>query len=322
VTIFDAAVAGGGPAGAAAAMTLARRGARVALCDLRNVSTTGRTVVGESLVPSAKILLAELGVWDRFVADGHMPCYGNLSAWGSDEIAESDFIRSPFGHGWHLDRAKFDAMLRDAAVEAGAERVDALPDARWTIDATGRASAIARAHGVKRVHEDALLAFFATYRSATNTDEDSRTLVESAPDGWFHTALLPNRERVVTYFTDEKRPFDVTPTKHIRRILEEHRYEQSSEVRATDARTSRLEQLHGDGWIATGDAAISFDPLSSQGIVAALYSGVKAANAVLSGGLSEYESAIRTLWNAFLINRKSWYSVETRWRTPFWERRQ
>lgn len=316
---FDAAVAGSGPAGAAAALMLARRGARVALFDPR----PSHKVVGESLVPSVKILLTELGVWDRFVADEHAPCYGNLSAWGSDELAEVDFIRSPFGHGWHLDRASFDAMLRDAAYGAGAVRVDALPDARWTIDATGRAHAIARARGAKRVHEDALVAYYATFRSDRGTDEDSRTLVEAVSDGWFHTALLPDGKRVVTYFTEDRKAFEqLDATKHIRRILEEHHYEQASVIHATDARSSRLQQFHGSDWLAAGDAALSFDPLSSQGIVAALYSGVKAANAVHSGDLSAYDAAMTTLWDAFLINRKAWYSVETRWRTPFWLRRR
>ena len=43
-------------------------------------------------------------------------------------------------------------------------------------------------------------------------DQDSRTLVESVPQGWFHTALLPSGERLVTYFTDAGTPWAKTAT--------------------------------------------------------------------------------------------------------------
>ncbi|HEY0372671.1 MAG TPA: tryptophan 7-halogenase [Thermoanaerobaculia bacterium] len=314
MTEYDVAIAGAGPAGSAAAIALARGGARVALHD-RGVSRA----IGESLVPSASTLLAELGVLDRFLADAHAPCYGNLSAWGTSELAEQDFIRSPYGHGWHLDRARFDAMLRDAARDAGATLVDVLPDARMTIDATGRASAIARARGVRRVTHDQLIAFFAVFTTERQTDHDSRTLVESAPEGWFHTARLPNATRVVTFFTDEGPPrLPIESTVHVAAILADHGYTQAGPIRSADARSARLEHFHGDDWLAVGDAALSFDPLSSQGILAALYSGVKAANAVLSGELDAYSAALTSLWDAFVTNQKAYYAMETRWRTPFW----
>ena len=347
MTQYDVAIAGAGPAGSATAIALARGGARVAVWDPR----PSRVVVGESLVPSARTLLAELGVWERFLADGHAPCYGNLSAWGSSELAEQDFIRSPYGHGWHLDRGRFDGTLREAAREAGAAFVEELPSARWAVDATGRASAVARGRGVKRIVCDRLVAFFATCRSESGTDEESRTLVESAAEGWWHTARLPEGTRVVTWFTDgdlgapaSSRPVRRLPggpgetrrqdaagpagwkpalrlTTHVSRALSEHGYVQCGDVRSADARSARLERFHGEDWIAVGDAALSFDPISSQGILSALYSGVKAANAILSGGLEAYDSAMTSLWDAFSVNQKAVYAVETRWRTPFWQRR-
>jgi flavin-dependent dehydrogenase len=44
----------------------------------------------------------------------------------------------------------------------------------------------------------------------------------------------------------------------------------------------------GDSWLAVGDAASTFDPLSSQGIVKVLRSGVCASYAIadpLTGGI-------------------------------------
>ncbi|MBV8234964.1 MAG: tryptophan 7-halogenase, partial [Acidimicrobiia bacterium] len=124
---FDAAVAGGGPAGAAAALALARAGRRVLLIEK---SPEGPPRAGEALPPAARPLLRDLGLLDRLAAEGHLPCYGNLSVWGSDEPHTADFLFNPYGHGWHLDRRRFDAMLRDAARDAGAElRVGRLIDA-------------------------------------------------------------------------------------------------------------------------------------------------------------------------------------------------
>src|SRR5260370_25731377 len=41
----------------------------------------------------------------------------------------------------------------------------------------------------------------------------------------------------------------------------------------------RLSPACGQGWLAVGDAAIAFDPLSSQGIMTAIYSAQKAGAA-------------------------------------------
>ena len=45
----------------------------------------------------------------------------------------------------------------------------------------------------------------------------------------------------------------------------------------------------GDGWVAAGDAACAFDPLSGQGIFKALDGGMRAAEAValFAGELAE-----------------------------------
>ena len=134
-------------------------------------------------------------------------------------------------------------------------------------------------------------------------DQDSRTLVESVPQGWFHTALLPSGERLVTYFTDVGTPWAkqatsregflalIQDTVHMSRKLETHGYTTAAKPQATDARTSRLERFHGEGWLAAGDAGIALDPLSSQGILSALYSGLKAGKAVI-GSLSGDRAAL------------------------------
>lgn len=351
-------VLGAGPAGAATALAVARAGLPVLLAGARPAEGFR---VGESLVPAARNLLEALGVWEAFQADGHRPCYGNLSAWGGPELAETDFIRSPWGPGWHLDRARFDALLVRQAEEAGAEtwqnaRVRAVercgtswelgfetaggPRAvrgAWLVDATGRTRRLAGELGVEVVVEDRLLAFWLLFRAAPEPqeggDQESRTLVEAAPEGWFHTALLPSGERIATLFTDAGSAWATTAktqagflellrqAPHIAARLERHGYLPAGEPRATDARSSRLARFSGDGWLAVGDAACAFDPLSSQGLYFALYSGLKAGEA-LAGDGDGYDARIGAVWDAFLVGKREFYRAEGRWRErPFWLRR-
>src|SRR5262249_31727188 len=77
--------------------------------------------VGETLPPEIRRLLEPLGVWTQFLADGHLRSPGITSMWGSKRPLDQDLIFNPYGSGWHVDREKFDRMLADAAVAAGAK---------------------------------------------------------------------------------------------------------------------------------------------------------------------------------------------------------
>src|SRR5262245_1187591 len=214
--VYEAVVVGGGPAGAAAAIMLARAGRRVLLLEAASATADK---IGEALPPAARPLLQALGVWEHFVAAGKLPCSWNLSAWGTSHLQCPDFIFDPNGHGWHLHRPRFDALLRREAALAGAAACTAtalrtkvqrlsdgqwyltlLPDGearhiccRWLIDATGRRCTIARWQGARRRSADTLIALAAVFSPAAEArqvDQDSRTLIEAAPDGWWYTALL------------------------------------------------------------------------------------------------------------------------------------
>lgn len=355
-------VAGGGPAGAAAAIVLARSGRRVLLAS----GAQGDAFrVGEAVPPAVRPLLRDLGVLDRFLADAPLPCYGNVSVWGGDEPAATDFIFDPNGHGWHLDRARFDATLRDAARDVSAEvlsaarLVGAVRDGAnwqvtlsnsegddeelrcdWLIDATGRRAAVARRVGATRLRDDRLVAFYARFRSAVGADRDSRTAIEANPDGWWYTALVPSGERVVAFLTDADLvdraamlstagfSQQLGASRYVRGVLTDHRYEAVGAPHGADAGTARLERVTGVGWVAVGDAAVSFDPLSSQGILTALFTGLRAGQAIdraLAGdptGLDGYVRRVDEIDRAYRRHRAVYYAAEGRWPDrPFWRRR-
>jgi 2-polyprenyl-6-methoxyphenol hydroxylase-like FAD-dependent oxidoreductase len=71
------AVIGNGPAGSAVALMIAKSGLSVALCgdtDYKGLK------IGECLSARVKPILIQLGLWEQFVIDLHMPSYGNRSS--------------------------------------------------------------------------------------------------------------------------------------------------------------------------------------------------------------------------------------------------
>jgi flavin-dependent dehydrogenase len=362
---FAAVIVGGGPAGAAAAISLARVGQRVLLVD----DSSRGFRLGETLAPAVRPLLRDLGVLEQFLGDGHLPCYGNVSAWGSSEAEFTDFVFNPHGHGWHLDRARFDAMLRYEARECGATvlsearftsaqqekggwhvalrmgdawRCSEVVQTGWLIDGTGRRAVVARQLGAQRIHEDRLVAFYARFRPSESAirDEDSRTIIEAAPDGWWYSSLIPSGERIVAFLTDSDLADRVAlhsapgfkgllgESRHVGYLLTSYGYEPNGDPRGADAGTARLDCFGGPGWLSVGDAALSFDPLSSQGMLNALYMGMKAGQAIahsLSGDpvlLDEYLQRVEHIYSSYRRTRTAYYAAEGRWRDrAFWRRR-
>ncbi len=228
---IDVLVVGAGPAGAAAALRLA---GRCSVAMLGRAREAGR-LIGESLPAAASLPLRDLGVWRQFLAQGHRPAWSNLSVWGGAEPVRRDTLFDPHGHGWHLDRAAFDGMLRDAAVERGVEwlagtvlsgaRHEAgeshpwlceLRDAdgevrqlrcRLLIDASGRAARVVRLADVAVQRADRLVCLHAWLPAASDAPAfPGTTLIEACADGWWYSADLPDGGCVLAFHTDADSP--------------------------------------------------------------------------------------------------------------------
>jgi flavin-dependent dehydrogenase len=83
------------------------------------------------------------------------------------------------------------------------------------------------------------------------------------------------------------------------------------------------------GWLAAGDASISFDPLSAQGLLHALFSGLAAAEVAhfcLAGdddAVPRYTRLMNSIHQAYQRRLDFYYASETRWPSaPFWQRRR
>ncbi|WP_017240896.1 NAD(P)-binding protein [Streptomyces sp. SS] len=321
--------------------------------------------IGETLPSAARPLLRDLGLLAGLGADGHLPCTGTEAAWGSGELYGRGNVLDPHGPGWHLDRVRFDAFLCGAAEDAGARPVCGVAVRRtgqpgawrlvvrergeerelpcaWVVDATGRRAVIAR-QGAVRLRQDRLVAAYAVLPGPAPVDQDLRTLVEAAPDGWWYTARVP-AGRLVAHLTD----LDLADprlrttagflewaarTRHVRPRLDGYAAGRPPDPRWAPAHGQRLAPPAGPGWVAAGDAALACDPLSSQGILTALHTGVRAARAVdrcLRGGgrgdedaLAEYSAFVDEVAARYLTHHARAYADERRWPSaPFWARRR
>lgn len=355
----EVAIAGGGAAGSACALVLARRGVRVLLIE----PAPGAPRAGEVLRPSARPALEALGLDPDLDMADHAPCTGIRSAWGVPALGATDFIRNPYGNGWCLDRARFDSMLRDRAAAAGARLLcgtglraatrDAagwrlgLTDAatlhaRILVDCTGRGGRHARAAGAARVAEDRLVAALAVFeaRADAAAARCSTLLVEADEEGWWYTAALPRGRRVVAYLTDSDLPGAhlarsragmvrlLCRAPHVESALRAEDAAWCGEPQAFPAGTARLLRPAGQDWLAAGDAALASDPLSGSGLEHALLGGLAAAPAcegLLAGDIGPAETYVaQTAARSrdMLAARARAYAQERRWPwSPFWARR-
>jgi flavin-dependent dehydrogenase len=354
-------VVGGGPAGAAAAAAAWAEGLDV---ELLCGSPGRRPAPGESLPPGSDTVLHDIfGAW-MLDPQQHQVSSGNRSAWSAAGVEATEFMHNAFGHGWHVRRPALDESLRDrlrtlgVRVRSGArvatqawmgghwriglhDRAGTAIRARAIVDATGRGARIARSQGAHRRRLDRLVAAYWLLDVTEAQDNDRTTLVEAVAHGWWYTTPVPGHSRVVAFLTDS----DLMPPRAARTGHDwHHRVAQAPHVRdqlagsgcrlhgippILDASVAHLDHVSGRGWVAVGDAAVSFDPLSSQGILTSLVMGRGAGQAlaaILTRGdhqpLIQWGTEYARLLQAHLRLQAAYYALERRWpNAPFWARR-
>ena len=194
--------------------------------------------------------------------------------------------------------------------------------------------------GVGSSVADKQMAVFGVARTLADSQPSSaRVIVESTQTGWWYLAPIAKGRCVCMLVTDPRahiasgRSLDewwnlaLQETTQVRR-----RYSDEGRVDALRVRSAlsrRLGALHGPGWVAIGDAAMTFDPLSSRGIAKAIDEGTAIAAAIGShfegdnSALEKYAAPARARYADYLATRASYYGLEQRWpRAQFWHSRQ
>jgi flavin-dependent dehydrogenase len=319
----DILVAGAGPAGATIARLLALRGRCVVLVD----PGTRRTERLEVIAPAACRVVEAVGI-AHLLHDPSLAqlCSGIRRRWGTADVEVDDFLRRPGGMGYVVDRAPFDDALGAMASEAGVASVagrvvaarcdggNVVVDIESSgqrlsiacglvIDATGRPSAVARRMGARRMLSERLVA---ERQSPDGLRASERAApwdipwldVDGGHDEWSYQVSGPDgRREGWTVYRSGKRIGGARTS--------------------TDASSALLSHAAGDGWVAIGDAAASFDPVTSQGLVNALSTALVAAGAILSPvGLDEnargvYSDAVAATFHHSEAGRARVYAALT-----------
>ena len=315
----DILVAGAGPAGATIARLLARNGRRVVLVDpgTRHVERL------EVIAPAACPVIDALGI-GPLLDDASIArrCPGIRRRWGTTQTETEDFLRRPGGRGFVIDRSPFDEALRNAARDAGvrfvAGRVVAARRSAgamvatvqsgsevlaiacgFLIDATGRPSAVARRMGARRMVSEHLIA-----------ERQTADMCPVPDAGWLDVESDVRRQGQWSYA--------VSGPNGRRECWAIYRPGQPAIARArvrADASSALLSHAAGASWIAVGDAAASFDPVTSQGLANALSTALVAAGAILSpDGFDEharriYSDAIATTFHHSEAGRAKVYAA-------------
>jgi flavin-dependent dehydrogenase len=231
VTVFDAAIVGGGPAGSVCAARLATLGRKVVVLERAHHP---RFHLGESLLPASLGVLDAIGVLDE-VRDRFLAKHGARFVEGpggesarSVRYAFREAFHMRWAHAFQVPRDEFDALLMRRAGACGAElregcevtRVvfedgrggraigvearaeDGATDAiaaRMVIDASGRDAILARAsRSLERIAHLDRTALFTHYRGAwrdTGEREGDIQIVvfgEGEQRGWFW--VIPFRD--------------------------------------------------------------------------------------------------------------------------------
>jgi flavin-dependent dehydrogenase len=239
--LYDVAVIGGGPAGAALATLLQRQGHR---CVVLEGSTFPRYHIGESLIPNTYGVLNRIGLLPK-LRTSHFPKKYSVRFVSPDGTESQPFyffetIPGERAQTWQVERSEFDVLCLENARENGVEvrmparaeevlfdngravGVRALPAsgspydlrARVVVDASGRNALLAAQLGLRGpvpgLNKAAVWSYYRGGKRLEGIDAGETTVFMIPERGWFWYIPLPEDVVSVGVVADPGYLFDET----------------------------------------------------------------------------------------------------------------
>jgi flavin-dependent dehydrogenase len=319
--IVDALIIGAGPAGSTAATLLAEQGMSVTLIEK---DAFPRFKIGESLLPGGNHLLKRLGLWEKMDDAGFIRKYGAefISSDGSDRVHNifAEGLVKGLDYAYQVERARFDQLLLDNAVEKGTQlvqpaRVSAVIReqdywlvtvknadtetayrSRWLLDASGRAAFMGSKQQTPKDHIP-YPKRFAVYSHFTGVKRNSgreagNIRITRLKDGWFWSIPLDDEKTSVGVVSvrdrSEWQDQSFTPKAFFDQLVTRSPYlsdmlanaEAIDQFHLSADYTYSFKNYAGPNYMLLGDAAGFIDPVFSSGVYLAMRSAAMAADSI------------------------------------------
>ncbi|WP_430408923.1 NAD(P)/FAD-dependent oxidoreductase [Kordia sp.] len=350
-------ILGNGIAGITLAVLLQRKGIPFVL--LHREGEKQPFALGETLPPSAMQFLNELKLLSIFEENAYRKTYGYHSMWGNSRVTDINFFhQNPYKNGLKINKhqtlEKLRELIKDNMIsyQKGLEVIHEvygntvvlgknegvkIIQGKILIDATGRNRTVLQKLKIQNEIHDELVAVSCHIPKIQHPKLTHEVYVESFKEGWGIVSALNETENICTIFTHKGHEIlsqlkevsqwksALAETVYLKDFLQETN---QAKLKGGNANSSVASQIAGSNWLAIGDAAMSFDPLSSHGITNAIYTSAKAAEAIEkklnfadSEAFPEYGKTMQTIFKQYLHSKNNLYQQETRWKDAiFWKR--
>ncbi len=304
--------------------------------------------LSETIPPSTLTLLNQLGLLAIF-EETSSKTYGYQSKWNSETILDQNFFNnSTYKYGLKLNKQLLLKQL-ETLITKNIITYDVIKDINLNqktplltikdktkndtiesniiIDATGRNRILLKQIGIPSIDYDDTFAFIC-YVPKNEQYVKYGFFTETFDNGWGTVSNLNETTRIITLYVSKSNMHSnsfklyknwhqmLSNTQILKKCLPNEGF---FKVMGKKANSSKPLHIAGKNWLAIGDAAIAFDPVSSHGISNAIFCCKKASEIIekyireeSSINLKEhYEDVLSMIFKEYLFQKEKLYNKQT-----------